>query len=115
MPNRSETFSLEISVQDVDQMLAAEADLLLLDCRNPDEFELVRIEGACFIPMGEISRRIGEIEGYRSRRVVVYCHLGGRSLQVASWLRGQGFAKAQSMAGGVDAWAEQIDADLPRY
>jgi rhodanese-related sulfurtransferase len=115
MPDRYEAFPLEIGVRDVHQMLAGQADILLLDCRNPDEFELVHIEGACFIPMGEIPRRIAEIEGCQDRRVVVYCHLGARSFQVASWLRAQGFAQAQSMAGGIDAWAEQVDANLPRY
>ena len=65
--------------------------------------------------MSEIEGRVGEIEKYRQREIVVYCHHGIRSLQVASWLRQLGFDNAQSMAGGIDRWALQIDPTLPRY
>jgi rhodanese-related sulfurtransferase len=65
--------------------------------------------------MSEITGRLDELEPHRGRAVVVYCHHGGRSLQVARFLRGQGFDKAQSMAGGIDEWAETIDPSLPRY
>jgi rhodanese-related sulfurtransferase len=46
---------------------------------------------------------------------VVHCHHGGRSLRVAHWLREQGFANAQSMAGGIDRWSQEIDPSVPRY
>ncbi len=105
----------ELGVQEAKQVLAEQSDVLLLDCRNPDEFEFVHIAGACLIPMDEIQERVREIDEFRSQRIIVYCHLGGRSMNVAGWLRQQGFLQAQSMAGGVDAWAEQIDASLPRY
>jgi rhodanese-related sulfurtransferase len=55
------------------------------------------------------------LDPYRECEVVVHCHHGGRSMQVTRWLRQQGFAKAQSMAGGIDAWAAEIDTSLPRY
>ena len=47
--------------------------------------------------------------------IVAYCHLGMRSLSVAHWLREQGFERAQSLAGGIDAWSSQIDPAIPRY
>ena len=56
-----------------------------------------------------------ELAPHRDRRIVVHCHLGGRSLQVAQWLRSQGFGRAQSMAGGIDTWACDIDKTLRRY
>jgi rhodanese-related sulfurtransferase len=65
--------------------------------------------------MSEMAERVGELEPYRDWRIVVHCHHGGRSLRVANWLRGQGFANAQSLAGGIDAWAAEIDPTLPRY
>ena len=115
MPDSHAVVPLELGVQEAQQLLAEHSGMLLLDCRNPDEFEFVHIEGACFIPMGEISERVREIDEYRSRRIIVYCHLGVRSLHVVSWLRQNGFQHAQSMTGGVDAWAKQIDVNLPRY
>ena len=66
--------------------------------------------------MSEIARARGRA-GRRTRidRIVVYCHLGGRSHRVATWLREQGFAQAQSMAGGIDQWAAEIEPGMARY
>lgn len=88
---------------------------LLLDCRRHDEYETARIQGATLIPMDELAQRSEELDSHRDGRVIVHCHHGGRSLRVAQWLRQQGFANAQSMAGGIDAWSERIDASVPRY
>jgi rhodanese-related sulfurtransferase len=94
---------------------AGDPHFLLLDCREPDEHAMVRIDGAKLIPMSELAVRHAELAPYRERRIVVYCHHGGRSLRVARWLREQGFASAQSMAGGIDQWALDIEPGLPRY
>ena len=115
MPDSQAVIPLELGAQQAKQLMAEHSAVLLLDCRNPDEYEFVHINGACFIPMDEIQQRVREIDEYRNRPIIVYCHLGGRSLNVASWLRQQGFLQAQSMTGGIDTWAEQIDASLPRY
>ena len=61
------------------------------------------------------SWRLGELDAYRDQEVVVHCHHGGRSERVANWLRGQGFAQARTMVGGIDRWAEEIDHSVPRY
>jgi adenylyltransferase/sulfurtransferase len=106
---------LEIDCQAVKTLLDEGADFLLLDCREPDEHAQARIEAAMLLPMGELAARVGELELYRQRRVVVQCHHGGRSLRVAHWLRQQGFEQAQSMAGGIDAWSQAIDPAVPRY
>lgn len=89
--------------------------LLLLDCRTPDEHAIARIDGAVLIPMQELPGRLGEIERFRSTPIIVHCHHGMRSLRVARWLREQGFDRASSMAGGIDAWSERIDPLVPRY
>ena len=65
--------------------------------------------------MSTIADRVGDLQGQEQARIIVYCHLGGRSLPVAHWLRQQGFAQAQSLAGGIDQWAAEIDPGMPRY
>ena len=107
--------SIEISCLDVKSKLDEQDKFAFVDCRELDEWNLVRIEQAQLLPMSEIQQRIGELDDLRDEEVVVYCHHGGRSLQVAMWMRQQGFANAKSMAGGIDQWAIQIDSSLPRY
>src|SRR5579863_6770806 len=106
---------IEVNCETVKAMLDAKADFLLLDCREQDEYDAVHIAGARLVPMSEIQQRIGELEPYRDGEIVVHCHHGGRSMRVTNWLRQQGFAKAQNMAGGIDDWAVTIDPAMPRY
>ncbi len=106
---------LEIDCQNVKQMLDAAGELSLIDCREPDEYAIAKIEAARLVPMSEIVDRLGELEPHKRGRIVVHCHHGGRSLRVARWLREQGFSQAQSMAGGIDLWSKQIDPSVPVY
>ena len=110
----NESIPLEISCADVRDRLSDD-QLLLLDCREPPEFALATIAGALQLPMSEIASRVGELDDQRARHIVVFCHHGGRSAQVAAWLRSNGFPQAQSMAGGIDHWAASIDPTIPRY
>ena len=107
--------ALETDCQTVQKRIAAGDDFLLLDCREQDEFDTARIDGATLVPMSELAARVGELADHKARDVVVYCHHGGRSLRVAMWLRQQGFPRALSMAGGIDQWSQQIDPSIPRY
>ena len=106
---------LEIDCQSVKRKLDAREDFLLLDCRERSEYETVSIPGATLLPMSELMARATELEPFRDRPIVVHCHMGGRSLQVASWLRQRDYPQVQSMAGGIDAWSRAIDPSLPRY
>lgn len=108
-------FPIETDVATVKSRLDAGADMILLDCREPDEHATAHIAAAKLIPMSELQQRVGELEEYRARQLVVHCHHGGRSLRVAAWLRQQGFAQAQSMSGGIDQWSTDIDQSVPRY
>jgi rhodanese-related sulfurtransferase len=92
---------------------AQRAKPVLLDVREPWEWDTARIEGAQHIPMREIPARAGELE--KGRDVVAICHHGGRSQQVAMFLEKNGFAKIHNLQGGVDAWSRTVDPSVPTY
>jgi rhodanese-related sulfurtransferase len=106
---------LEIDVASVKQLRDRGEQFLLLDVRNPDEYATAKIDGATLIPMGELQSRLGELEPHKNGRIVVHCHHGGRSLRVTNFLKQQGFTQVQNMAGGIDAWSQQVDSSVPRY
>jgi len=106
---------LEIDVHAVQALRVVGEEFLLLDCREPEEHAICCIPAAVLVPMASIPERLAELERHRDGRIVVHCHHGGRSLRVAHWLRARGFALVQSMAGGIEAWALEIDAGTPRY
>lgn len=110
-----DTLDLEIDCVSVKQLLDQNADFVLLDCREPMEHDLGTIDGAMLLPMSELVDRREELSDQAEQQIVVYCHHGMRSLQVAQWLRQQGFSRAQSMAGGIDRWSLEIDPGLTRY
>jgi Dinucleotide-utilizing enzymes involved in molybdopterin and thiamine biosynthesis family 2 len=85
----------------------------LIDVREPFEYEIARIDGAKLIPLGEITERIQELE--REQPIVVHCHSGMRSAQAARLLQQRGFANVYNLEGGIDAWSDQIDPDVPKY
>ena len=105
----------EIDVRSVKALFDQGEKFLLLDCREPNENQLVQIAGSVLFPMREIPQRLAELEAHKAGRVVVHCHHGGRSQRVTEFLRAQGFDGAQNMAGGIDAWALEVDPTLPRY
>jgi rhodanese-related sulfurtransferase len=106
---------LEITPLETKQLLDA-GEIRLLDCREPLEVQTASIAGAAAIPMREIPARLPEVERLADeRRVVVICHHGVRSLNVANWLRQQGLENVQSMAGGIDYWSLAVDPAVPRY
>jgi rhodanese-related sulfurtransferase len=94
---------------------------LLLDVREPWEFALaaIRIEGlrTLHIPMNEIPDRLAELRDSQgtAQPVVCICHHGMRSEQVVAFLERQGVGDVYNLAGGIDAWSEQVDAGVPRY
>jgi rhodanese-related sulfurtransferase len=104
----------EITPEDVKGKLDAAAAFHLLDVREPWEFEIARIEGAKLMPMGDVPSRAHQ-ELDPEDHIVVVCHHGVRSMNVTAWLRQQGFEKAQSMRGGIDAWSKRVDGKVPLY
>ena len=105
---------LEITVDQLKQHLASTPAPLLLDVREPWEAATASIAGSTLMPMNEVpSRAFKELD--EDQPILVLCHHGARSLSVAAWLQQQGFSKAQSVAGGIDAWSRTIDPTVPRY
>lgn len=107
------TDNLELTVADLKHKLDAQEKLLLIDVREPWEYETCRIEGATLIPMRQIPANLQTLDV--DVPVICYCHHGMRSLDVAVWLRHQGVESAQSLAGGIDRWSMEIDSKVPRY
>jgi len=103
----------EISAGQVKALQKSGDAFILLDVREPWEFETARIEGAKNIPMGDMPARVQELDP--EEHIVVVCHHGVRSLTVTNWLRQQGFEKTQSMRGGIDGWARTVDPKVPLY
>jgi rhodanese-related sulfurtransferase len=104
----------EITIEEVKQKFDRAESFTLLDVREPWEFETAQIPGAKLIPMGDVPSRAHQ-ELDPDEQIVVVCHHGVRSMNVTAWLRQQGFEKAQSMRGGIDAWARYVDLQVPVY
>lgn len=104
----------EISPEDVRQLSQTGESFTLIDVREPWEYQTARIEGATLMPMGDVPSRAHQ-ELDPENHIIVYCHHGVRSMNVTTWLRQQGFEKAQSMAGGIDAWSRRVDGKVPTY
>jgi rhodanese-related sulfurtransferase len=104
----------EITPEEVKANLDQGEVLTLLDVREPWEFETAHMDGAKLVPMGDVPSRAHQ-ELDPEDHIVVVCHHGVRSMNVTAWLRQQGFEKAQSMRGGIDAWSRRVDGSVPVY
>ena len=104
----------EIAPEKLKSLLEANSDIVVLDVREPWEFATAKIAGSKHIPMNDIPARFqDDLDG--EKHIVVVCHHGVRSMNVTMWLRQQGLEKVQSLAGGIDRWARQIDPTVPLY
>jgi len=104
----------EITPESLKSKLDAGERIQLLDVREPWEFETAHIANVKLMPMGDVPSRAHQ-ELDPEDHIVVVCHHGVRSMSVTVWLRQQGFEKAQSMRGGIDAWSRLVDSKVPMY
>jgi rhodanese-related sulfurtransferase len=104
---------IQITAKEVNERIGRGDKLLLVDVREPWEYELCRISGAKLIPLGTLLANLNTL--LDAADVICYCHRGMRSLDAAAWLRQQGVESAKSMAGGIDQWSVEIDPQVPRY
>jgi MoaD family protein len=102
-----------ISVEDLKKKMDSAEDIFLLDVREPHEYEINNINNGYLIPLGDLPNRVNELDS--SKEVVTYCKVGGRSARAVDFLRTVGFKKVRNLVGGIDAWAQRIDKNMPRY
>ena len=108
--------SLEIEPHKAQAQLRDEGSAVLVDVREPEEFAVARIEGSQLIPMQSIPAELQKLEALADESaLLLLCHHGVRSLQVAAWMRGHGIENCFSVAGGIDRWSREVDATIPRY
>jgi adenylyltransferase/sulfurtransferase len=104
----------QITASELKARLDAGDDIQLIDVRQPDEYEFARIPGAKLIPLGEILSRMSEIDP--TRETVVHCKMGGRSARAIEAMQQAGFTgKLINMAGGITAWSNDVDPNVPKY
>lgn len=106
----------EITVEELDALRGTESPFRLVDCREADEFDYCRLEGAELIPLsGFAETAVARLGADHDQSLVVYCHHGMRSLQATRFLRQRGFRNTFSLHGGIEAWSVAIDPEVPRY
>jgi adenylyltransferase/sulfurtransferase len=105
----------EITPRDLAARLAAGLPTYLLDVRQPWEHALVALDSSVLVPLNELPARHPTLAPRTGALVVTYCHHGMRSADAAMFLASQGWAGVVSLAGGIDAWAREVDSQLPRY
>ena len=109
----SEHSEYDLGPQEIKRLLEQDKKVVLLDVREPHEHEIVRIEGSTLIPLSELHVRANELD--TADTIVTYCHHGHRSLQAIKTLERFGFRKLKHLRGGIDAWAAEVDDEMPRY
>ncbi|MCD6039701.1 MAG: Sulfur carrier protein adenylyltransferase ThiF [Gammaproteobacteria bacterium] len=102
----------EISVQELETLKKAKADIFILDVRNANEYAICNLAGH-LIPLNELPSRLNELN--TTQTIVVHCHAGGRSRQATEFLIAQGFKDVRNLRGGITAWAKEIDPTMATY
>ncbi len=103
----------EITVRELKARLDAGEDLVLIDVREPHEWEICHIDGARLIPLNQLSDRLHELS--TAEDIVLQCRSGARSMKALHFLREMGYTRLKNLKGGILAWAKEIDPSLPTY
>lgn len=106
---------LQLTPQELQQRLVQNLPTLLVDVREPWEHQICALPGDVLVPMSELQERHEEIRPQPEQLVVCYCHHGVRSLHAAAFLQMHGLTQVASLRGGIEAWAAELDPQMPRY
>ena len=102
-----------ITVQELKQKLDRGEKVVLIDVREPWEYNIAKIEGAQLIPLGTLATEYKKLDP--GAEIVMHCHMGMRSMDATQFLLQQGFKNVKNLTGGINAWSQQIDPAVPRY
>jgi adenylyltransferase/sulfurtransferase len=105
----------EISAAETSVRPGRGQEFLLLDVREPAEYEAASIEGSTLVPLSELESRVAELSEWKDRPVIVHCKLGGRSAKACELLVAVGFTDVTNLTGGIEAWSLTVDPKVPRY
>lgn len=103
----------QITARQLKEMMAAGRRLTLLDVREPQEWDITHLPDAKLIPLNDLPERMNELD--TADDIVAYCHHGMRSAKAIGFLQKMGYKKLKNLAGGIDAWAVNVDPEMPRY
>jgi len=103
----------EVTVEELKAKRDRGDDVFVLDVREPNEYQICRIEGSTLIPLGELAMRTGELD--RDREMIVHCKMGGRSAKAVALLQERGFTRARNLKGGILAWIDRVDPSQSKY
>ena len=103
----------EITPQEVKKMMDERKPFILIDVREPHEYQICRIPGSTLIPLGDVPKRLHELNSVDE--IVVHCRSGQRSAQAVNLLMKAGFRKIHNLKGGILAWVDQVDSSMPKY
>jgi sulfur-carrier protein adenylyltransferase/sulfurtransferase len=105
--------SEEITVVELKARMDAGEKLTVIDVREPYEYAIARIPGTTLIPLGQIAERSGELD--KNTEIILHCRSGKRSADALNQLKAKGFTRLKNVVGGIMAWSEQVDPEVPRY
>ncbi len=103
----------QISPLEVKENRDAGEDFIILDVREPMEYEIAHIPDSVLIPLGQLLSRIAELDP--SKAIVAMCHHGMRSQSALNILLQNGFSNVKNLSGGIDAYSQTVDPSIPRY
>jgi adenylyltransferase/sulfurtransferase len=109
----AEETEMDISPEELQKLINSDAHPILIDVREPHEFEICKIKGAQLIPLREIHSRMHELNS--ADEIVLYCKMGSRSAQALRYLKDAGFRRLRNLRGGINAYAEKVDSSIPSY
>ena len=110
---QEKTESDKITPKQLKEMIEKKEEFILLDVREPHEYQICHIEGTKLIPVNQVQEKISELDS--QKEIVVYCHSGGRSMFIVKKLKTMGFKNVKNLEGGIDAWAAEIEPEMARY
>lgn len=104
----------QISVTELKEKLDQKQSFRFIDCREQSEFEVAKIDGAELIPLSQFQERAPK-ELKQDEEIVIHCHHGGRSMQACQFLKSLGYQNVTNVSGGIHAWSNEVDSDVPTY